>query len=86
MHYENMLTFRIRISDQKCEISMDFLQIFDGHESYYLYIRDFDRFIFNNTKSKNKKKKKNNLSQVRRVRFVKTSLKMTMIKLEIITT
>ena len=53
--YENKLTFPIYISDQKSENSMDFLQTFDGDKSHYVYIKDFDRFMFHKTKSKNKK-------------------------------
>ena len=44
--YEKKLTFPIYISDQKFETSMDLLQIFDGDKSHYVYIKDFDRFIF----------------------------------------
>ena len=53
--YENKLTFPIYISDQKFETSVDLLQIFDGDKSHYVYIKDFDRFIFHKTKNKNKK-------------------------------
>ena len=53
--YENKLTFPIYISDQKSENSMDFLQTFDGDKSHYVYIKDFDRFMFHKTKNKNKK-------------------------------
>ena len=42
--YENKLVFPIYISDQKFEDSMD-----------YVYIKDFDRFMFHKTKNKNKK-------------------------------
>ena len=34
---------------------MDLLQIFDGDKLHYVYIKDFDRFMFHKTKSKNKK-------------------------------
>ena len=53
--YENKLTFPIYISDQKCENSMDLLQIFDADKSHYVYIKDSDRFMFHKTKKKNKK-------------------------------
>ena len=53
--YETKLTFPIYISDQKFEKSMDLLQIFDGDKSHYMYIKDFDRFMFHKTKNKNKK-------------------------------
>ena len=47
--------FSIYISDQKFENPMDFLQIFHGYKSHYVYIKDFDRFMFHKTKNKNKK-------------------------------
>ena len=34
---------------------MDFLQITDENKSYYVYIRDFNRHMFNKRKNKNKK-------------------------------
>ena len=34
---------------------MDLLHVIDGGKSHYVYIRDFDRFIFRKTKNKNKK-------------------------------
>ena len=53
--YENRLTFPIYISDQKLENSMDLLLLTDGDTSHYVYIKDFDRFMFHKTKNKNKK-------------------------------
>ena len=53
--YENGLVFQIYISDQKSEDSMDLLLLIDDDKSYYVYIKDFDRFIFHKTKNKNKK-------------------------------
>ena len=53
--YENKLTFPIYISDQKFENSMDLLLIIDENKSHYVYIKDFDRFMFHKTKNKNKK-------------------------------
>ena len=53
--YENRLTFPIYISNQKFENSMDLLLIIDGDKSHYVYIKDFDRFMFHKTKNKNKK-------------------------------
>ena len=53
--YENKLTYPVYISDQKFENSMDLLLIFDGDKSNYVYIKDFDRFMFHKTKNKNKK-------------------------------
>ena len=34
---------------------MDLLLIIDGDKSHYVYIKDFDRFMFHKTKNKNKK-------------------------------
>ena len=52
--YENRLVFPIYVSDQKFEDSMDLLLLIDD-KSHYVYIKDFDRFMFHKTKSKNKK-------------------------------
>ena len=55
--YENGLTYPVYLSDQKFHSSMDLLLI--SHEmnlkSHYAYIKDFNRFICNKTKNKNKK-------------------------------
>ena len=50
--YENKLVFPIYISNQKFENSMDLLLITDGDKSHYVYIKDFDRFMFHKTKNK----------------------------------
>ena len=34
---------------------MGLLLIIDGDKSYYVYIKNFDRFMFHKTKNKNKK-------------------------------
>ena len=52
--YENGLVFPIYVSDQKFEDSMDLLLLIDD-KSHYVYIKDFDRFMFHKTKNKNKK-------------------------------
>ena len=52
--YENKIVFSIYISDQKLENSMDFLRVIDENNSHYVYIKDFDRFMFNKTKNKSK--------------------------------
>ena len=52
--YENGLVFPIYVSDQKFEDSMDLLLLTDDDKSHYVYIKDFDRFIFHKTKNKNK--------------------------------
>ena len=49
------MVFPIYISDQKFENSMDFLLVIDQSNSHYVYIKDFDRFMFHKTKIKNKK-------------------------------
>ena len=33
---------------------MDLLLVTDGYKSHYVYIRDFNRFLFHKTKNKNK--------------------------------
>ena len=53
--YENKLTFPIYISDQKFENSIYLLLIINENELHYVYIKDFDRFMFHKTKNKNKK-------------------------------
>ena len=53
--YENELVFPIYVSDQKFKDLMDLLLLIDNDKSYYVYIKDFDRFMFHKTKNKNKK-------------------------------
>ena len=53
--YENILVFPIYISDQKFEYSTDLLLLIDNDKSYYVCIKDFDRFMFHKTKNENKK-------------------------------
>ena len=53
--YENKLIFSIHISDEKCENAMDLLLVTDENKSHYVYIKDFDRFVFHKTKNKKKK-------------------------------
>ena len=53
--HENRLVFPIYISDQKFEDSLDLLLVIDEDKSHYVYIKDFDRFMFHKTKNKNKK-------------------------------
>ena len=50
--YGNRLVY---ISDQQFEDSMDLLLLIDNDKSHYVYIKDFDRFMFHKTKNKNKK-------------------------------
>ena len=35
---------------------MDLLLVIDGDKLHYVYIKDFDRFMFHKTKNKNKKR------------------------------
>ena len=53
--YENGLVFPIFVSDQNFEDSIDLLLLIDDDKSHYVYIKDFDRFMFHKTKNKNKK-------------------------------
>ena len=52
--YENKLTFPVYISDQKFENLINLLLVTDESKSHLVYIKDFDRFIFNKTKNKKK--------------------------------
>ena len=54
-YYENKLTFPIYVSDQKFEKSMDLLLVIDESKLHYVYIKDFDRFMFHKTNNNNKK-------------------------------
>ena len=54
-YYENKLTFPIYVSDQKFGNSMDLLVVIDESKSHYVYIKDFDRFMFHKTKNNNKR-------------------------------
>ena len=53
--YENELVFPIYISDQKFESFMDLLLLINDDKSHYVYIKDFNKFMFHKTKNKNKK-------------------------------
>ena len=53
--YENKLVFPVYVFNQKCGDFMDLLFLNDDGKSHYVYIKDFDRFIFRKTKTKNKK-------------------------------
>ena len=53
--YENKLVFPIYVSDKKFENSMDLLLVTDGDISHYVYIKDFNRFMFHKKKLKTKK-------------------------------
>ena len=53
--YEIGLTYPMYISKQKFEDYTDLLLINDENKSHYVYIKDFDKFMFNKTKHKNEK-------------------------------
>ena len=53
--YENELVFPIYVSDQKFENSMDLLLLINDDKSHYVYIKDFNTFMFHKAKNKIKK-------------------------------
>ena len=53
--YENGLVFHVHISKQKFDDHIDLLLINDENKSHYVYIKDFNRYMFNKKKDKNKK-------------------------------
>ena len=53
--YEDELVFPVYVSYQKFENSMDLLLLIDDNKPHYVYIKDFDRFMFHKIKNKNKK-------------------------------
>ena len=53
--YETGLTYPIYVSNQKFKDCMDLLLISNENKSYYVNIKDFNRFMCNKTKNKNKK-------------------------------
>ena len=53
--YENNLTFPVYVSNEKFDNCMDLLLISSENKSHYVYIKDFNRFMCNKTKNKNKK-------------------------------
>ena len=53
--YENKIVFPIYVSDQKFKGSMDLLLLINDNKSHYVYIKDFNTFMFHKTKNKNKK-------------------------------
>ena len=53
--YENELVYPIFISKQTFEDSIDLLLLIEDDKSHYVYIKDFNTFMFHETKNKNKK-------------------------------
>ena len=49
--YENKLVFPIYVSNQKFEDSVDLLLFIDDNKPHYVYIKDFNRFMFHKTKN-----------------------------------
>ena len=49
------LVYPVYISKEKFENRMDLLLITDENKPHYVYIKDFNRFMCNKTKNKNKK-------------------------------
>ena len=53
--YENEMVFPINLSDKKFEDPMDLSLLIDDNKSHYVYIKNFNTFMFHKTKNKNKK-------------------------------
>ena len=53
--FENDLVYPVHISKQKFEEYIDLLLINDENKMHYVYIKDFNRFMSNKAKYKNKK-------------------------------
>ena len=54
-YYKNGIIYPLHISGKKFSDCMDLLLIFDENMSHYVYIKDFNRLMFNKIKNKNKK-------------------------------
>ena len=52
---DNKWTYPAYLSDKKFNDDMDLLLISNEFKSHYVYIKDFNRFMFNKTKNRNKK-------------------------------
>ena len=50
--YANKLNYLVYLSDQKFSGNIDLLLISDEFKYHYVYIKDFDRFMFNKIKNK----------------------------------
>ena len=53
--YDNKLTYPVYLSNQRFNDNMDLLLISNEFKSHYVYIKDFDRFMFSKTKNTGKK-------------------------------
>ena len=49
------MVFPIYVSDQKFKSSMDLLLLINEDISHYVYIKDFNTFMFHKTKNENKR-------------------------------
>ena len=52
--YDNKFSYPVYLSHQKFNRNMGLLLISNKFKSHYIYIKDFDRFMFNKTKNRNK--------------------------------
>ena len=52
---ESGLIFAIYVSGQKVENLMDLLLLIDDDKSHYVYLKNFNRFMFPKTKNQNQK-------------------------------
>ena len=53
--YENKVAYPVYLSDHCFNDCLDLLLISNGVTNHYVYIKDFNRLLFNKTKNKNKK-------------------------------
>ena len=53
--YENNLVYPVHILGQKFKDCINLLFIADENKPHYVYIKDFNRFMYNKTRCKNKK-------------------------------
>ena len=53
--YKNEMSYPVYVSYQKFKNWMDLLLIADENKSHFVYIKDFNRFMCNKTKHKNKR-------------------------------
>ena len=53
--YKDKLVFPIYISNKKFDDSMDLLLLYEDNKSHYVFIKDFNTFMFHKAKNKNKK-------------------------------
>ena len=53
--FENNFVYPVHISDKEFENCMDLLMVANENKSHYVYIKDYNRFMCNKTKNRNKK-------------------------------